>query len=137
MIVFQVKDNPLQHHRCHIPPPLPPPAPAPTNVVSVGTEPKFRGEASVIISMADGSYVRQWADDPLTMPLLFQRDSATAEQVSKAMEDGLHDGTSKSGNDTSYTRAPVTELPSTYSSDSEGVLQPINASTSSNATMVD
>ena len=84
-----------------IPPPLPPPAPAPTNVVSVGVEPKLRGEASVIISMADGSYARHCDDDSLTMLLLSQRDSATAEMVSKAMEDGLHDGILKSGNDTS------------------------------------
>ena len=53
------------------------------------------------------------------------------------MEDGLNDGVLKSGNDTSYTRLPVTELPSACSSDSERVLQPINTSTLSNATMVD
>ena len=41
-----------------VPPPLPPPAPAPKDIVSFGVEPKFRGEASVIISMADGSYAR-------------------------------------------------------------------------------
>ena len=53
------------------------------------------------------------------------------------MEDGLHDETSKSGNDTSYNRPPVTELPSACSSDSECDLQPINTSTLPSATMVD
>ena len=49
------------------PPPLPPPAQVPTNVVSFGREPTSRGEASVIVSMPDGTYVRQQDDDPMTM----------------------------------------------------------------------
>ena len=88
------------------------------------------------ISMSDGTYVRQHADDPLTMVLLSQRHFATAELFLTAMEDSLDDGTSKSGNDTSYTRPAVIELPSARSSGSERVLHPINATTSSDATML-
>ena len=72
-----------------VPPPLPPPAPAPTDIVSFGVAPKFRREASVIISMADGSHARHHAGDSLTKLLLSQKDSATAEMVSRAMEDGV------------------------------------------------
>ena len=108
-----------------------------TSLLSVGVEPKFRGEASVIISMADGSYARHHDDNPLSKLLLSQRDSSTAEMVAKAMENCLNDGVFKSGNDTSHTRPLVTELPSASSSDGERFLQPINTTDSSNATMVD
>ena len=67
------------------PPPLPPPAPSPTNIVSVGVEPKSRGEAPMVISLADGSHARHYDDNPLSKLLLSHRDSSTAEVVAKAM----------------------------------------------------
>ena len=70
------------------------------------------------------------------MLLLSQRDSATAEQISRAMEDGLSDGTSRSSHDTSYTRPPVVELRSAQASDNERVLQSMDAA-SPNAPMID
>ena len=75
------------------PPPLPPPAQVPTNVVSFCREPTSWEEASVSVSMSDGTYVRQQDDDPMTMILLSHRDSATAELTLRAMEEDLNDGT--------------------------------------------
>ena len=67
----------------------------------------------MIISMSDGTYVRQQDDDPMTMISLSHRDSATAEQTWRAMEDDLNDGTTRSSNDTSCARPPPT-VPVSY-----------------------
>ena len=48
----------------------------------------------------------------------------------------MSDGTSRSSNDTSYTRPPVVELPAAQASDNERVLQSMEAA-SSNVAMVD
>ena len=91
----------------------------------------------MVISMADGSHARHYDDNPLSKLLLSHRDSSTAEVVAKAMEDSLNDGVYRSGNDLSYARPLVTELPSTSSSDGIRVLQPVNTIDLSSATMAD
>ena len=52
------------------------------------------------------------------------------------MEEDLNDGTSRSSNDTSYTRPPVIELPSAQASDNERVVQSMEA-VSPNVAMID
>jgi hypothetical protein len=57
--------------------------------------------------------------------------------VAKAMEDSVNDGVYRSDNDASYTRPFVTELSTASSSGDRRVLQPVNTTDLSNATMVD
>ena len=118
------------------PPPLPPPAPPPSDIIANDGEPSSRGEASIIISMTGGTIARHYEDNPLTKLLLSHRDSSTEKVVAKAMEDSVYDGVYKSDSDASYTRPFVTELSTASSSGDRRVLQPVNTTDPSNATMV-
>ena len=91
----------------------------------------------MVISMADGSHATHYDDNSLSKLFLSHRDSSTAEVVAKAMEDSLNDGVYRSGNDSSYARPLVTDLPSASSSDGIRVLQPVNTTDLSSAIMAD